>query len=200
VGTWGEPTSEETVDLRKKRGLAHPRKDKVADSVPVMSERISMKGIVGCGRTADELPSQIREARMNVNAGPMAALLAMGFAVQQLLELLTPILDVDNNPTFQRYKKGILGASSLIVGIIMAYSVPQLRVLKILGVSSASAPLDVFVTGLMLSAGTDGVNSVLKLMKYSKEDKKSTVAAKEFGFGGTGEKTANSAMQRLNRI
>jgi hypothetical protein len=130
----------------------------------------------------------------------MAALLATSFAVQQLVELLTAILDVDNNPTFQRYKKGTLGASSLILGMIIAYCVPQLQVLKILGVSSASAPLDVFVTGLVLSAGTDGANSVLKLMKYSKEDKKSTVAAKESGFGGTGHKTANSAMQRLNRI
>jgi hypothetical protein len=58
VGTWGERTSEETVDLRKKRDLAHPRKAKVADSVPVASERTAMKGIVRCGRTADELPSQ----------------------------------------------------------------------------------------------------------------------------------------------
>jgi hypothetical protein len=130
----------------------------------------------------------------------MAALIVTGLAVQQLLELLTSILDLDNNPTFQRYKKGILGASSLIIGIIMACSVPQLQVLKVLGVSSASAPLDVFVTGLVLSAGTDGVNSVLKLMKYSKEDKKSTVATKEFGFDGTDDKTANSAMQRLDRI
>jgi len=136
---------------------------------------------------------------MNVIAGPMAALFAASFAVQQLLELLTAILDVDNNPAFQRYKKAILGSSSLIVGTIMAWSVPQLQVLKILGVSSASAPLDAFVTGLVLSAGTDGVNTVLKLMKYSKEDKKSTVAANEFALGGTNDKSANVAMQKLNR-
>jgi hypothetical protein len=136
---------------------------------------------------------------MNVIAGPMAALFAASFAVQQLLELLTAVLDVDDNPAFQRYKKAILGMSSLIVGTIMAWSVPQLQVLKILGVSSASAWLDAFVTGLVLSAGTDGVNTVLKLMKYSKEDKKSTVAEKDFALGGTGDKSANAAMQKLNR-
>jgi hypothetical protein len=39
--------------------------------------------------------------------------------------------------------------------------------------------LDVLISALVLSAGTEGVNSILKFFKYSKEDKKATAASKE---------------------
>jgi hypothetical protein len=137
---------------------------------------------------------------MNANLGPLAALFAAAFAVQQLLELLTTILTLDSRPTFQRYKKAILGVSSLIAGLILAYCFPQLQVLKILGSSSTGTGLDVCVTGLVLSAGTDGVNSILKFAKYSKEDKKSTVASKEAALGDGVDTTGQSAMLRLDQV
>jgi len=45
---------------------------------------------------------------------------AAGFAVQQLLEILTSILDLDSQPSFQKWKKAILGVVSLGVGFSLA--------------------------------------------------------------------------------
>lgn len=103
---------------------------------------------------------------------------AAGFAVQQLLEILTSILDLDSKDSFQKNKKAILGIVSMAVGFWLAWN-GQLRVLKPLGVDAQWA--DLFVTALVLSAGTEGVNSILKFMKYSKEDMKNSAAAKVAG-------------------
>ena len=135
-------------------------------------------------------------------------LFAAGFAVQQLLEIVTSFLDVDSNPTFQKYKKAVLGAISLGVGFWLASSVDQLLVLKAMGVN-APWLVDVFVTALVLSAGTDGVNSILKFLKYSKENKKNTAASKDPSNAGAaaaalgatttpGIPTA-AALQKMNR-
>src|SRR5438094_4639531 len=55
---------------------------------------------------------------------------------------------------------------------------------------------------LVLSAGTEGVNSILKFFKYSKEDKKATAAAKD-PTGGVAANAAASvptvdALKRMN--
>lgn len=126
---------------------------------------------------------------------------AAGFAVQQLLELLSPVLDKIS----QDYKKVILGLISLAAGILLAWSVPALRVLKPLGVDAGW--LDGCVTALVLSAGTEGMNSILKFLKYTKEDKKNTAASKEPENGGNGAAAAvtrpgvpsAAALSRMNR-
>jgi len=126
----------------------------------------------------------------------LAPVFVGGFAVQQLLELLTTFLNLDSNTTFEKYKKAILGAVSLIVGLLLAIAVPELRVLRPFGVNT---PVDVVVTGLVLSAGTEGVNSVLKFLKYAKEDKKSIAAAKDptAANAGAGVPTV-AALKRIN--
>jgi hypothetical protein len=43
----------------------------------------------------------------------LAPVFAAGFAVQQLLEILTSILNLDSKPAFQNSKKAILGVVSL---------------------------------------------------------------------------------------
>lgn len=129
----------------------------------------------------------------------LTALFAAGFAVQQLLELATALLDLDSNPTFQKYKKAILGLLSLTAGLLLAGFVRELRVLSALGVT-ASGPTDVCLTGLVLSAGTEGINSILKFAKYSKEDKKTTAASKESSLGGAANTNAELAFSELNRI
>jgi hypothetical protein len=129
----------------------------------------------------------------------LTALFAAGFAVQQLLELATAILNLDSNPTFQKYKKAILGLLSLAAGLLLAGFVSQLRVLSPLGVA-ASGPTDVCLTGLVLSAGTEGINSILKFAKYSKEDKKATVASMESSLGGAANTNAELAFSELDRI
>ncbi|MDQ3919816.1 MAG: hypothetical protein M3348_15215, partial [Acidobacteriota bacterium] len=106
---------------------------------------------------------------------------AAGFAVQQFLEILTSFLDLDSRPAFQKYKKPILGTVALALGYALANSL-NMGVLQILKGVDPTKPapvggLDLFVTALVISAGTEGVNSILKFLKYSKEDKKRDAAA-----------------------
>jgi len=113
----------------------------------------------------------------------LAPVFAAGFAVQQLLELLTSFLDLDSNKNFEKYKKAILGLISLLVGFALAFSVDFLRVLQPLFAGSTPPVqvnpwIDKIVTALVLSAGTEGINSVMKFLKYTKEDSKNSAAAK----------------------
>ncbi len=106
---------------------------------------------------------------------------AAGFAIQQLLELLSPLLDKISGDNKKLVSSGI----SLAAGLILAFSVRALRVLNPLLTASGEPPamfpdvIDQCVTALVLSAGTEGLNSILKFMKYSKEDKKNSAAAKD---------------------
>jgi hypothetical protein len=98
---------------------------------------------------------------------------AAGFAVQRLLEILDPLLE--KIPLVKKYKKIILGIVSLIIGLVLAFGV-GLRVLRPLGVVKADV-LDGVVTALIVSAGTEGFNSILKFLGYTKENTK-TIAAR----------------------
>jgi len=75
----------------------------------------------------------------------------------------------------------------LIIGLALSFGVPELRVLQPLfanvitnsatGQTALASPaqiphfFDAIVTGLVLSGGTEGINSILKFLKYSKESK-----------------------------
>ena len=63
-----------------------------------------------------------------------------------------------------------MGVISLIIGIILAISA-NLRVLSAFGCNVA-AFWDVAVTALVISAGTEGINSITKFLGYSKAIKK----------------------------
>jgi hypothetical protein len=140
----------------------------------------------------------------------LAPVFAVGFAVQQLLEILGSFLDTWE--LFKEYKKVILGMISLSIGIVFAFSIDGLRVLQPLFTDPATAKptanipqlLDQIATALVISAGTEGVNSILKFLKYAKEDKKTEVAKKldpavKGGVPGTpGMATAN-ALAALER-
>jgi len=116
---------------------------------------------------------------------------AAGFAIQQFLEVPGTLIEIYGGEKAQQYKKIILGVLGAIVGCLLAASVDDLAVLRILlthDVTDATGKvttvipvindyIEVLVTGLILSAGTEGVNSILKFMKYSKEDKKNAAAA-----------------------
>jgi hypothetical protein len=98
---------------------------------------------------------------------------AAGLAVQRLLEILDPFLEKllgDN-------KKAILGVIALLVGIALAAGT-GMRVLEPLGISVVGAA-DILVTGLIISAGTEGFNSLLKFLGYAKENKKAEAATKQ---------------------
>ncbi len=127
-----------------------------------------------------------------VTLGPV---FAAGFAVQQLLEVLQLLLGkLESCPgksllyrfvkkewvaefanTIRANKKLILAAVALAMGFALA-SGAGLRVLNPLGFAGLDF-WDVIVTGLVISAGTEGLNSLLKFMGYTKDKKK--VEAKE---------------------
>ena len=98
---------------------------------------------------------------------------AAGLALQRLMEILDPLLD--KIKLFKDNKKVVLGLVSLAVGLFLAIGL-GLRVLRPLGVVGADLA-DIAVTALIVSAGTEGFNSILKFLGYAKENKK-TIAAR----------------------
>lgn len=98
---------------------------------------------------------------------------ATGFAIQRLLELLDPAFAA----LPEDRKKLVLGVVSVIVTAVLTVVV-GLRVLRPLGVD-APVWADVVVTALVVSAGTEGFNSIMKFLGYAKQDKKLDAAAKQ---------------------
>ncbi len=98
---------------------------------------------------------------------------AAGFAVQQFLEIISPVVE-----RLKWDKKLTLGIVSLVIGLVLSFGA-GLRVLEPLGVKNAGI-WDNVVTGLIISAGTEGFNSIMKFLGYTKEKQKAD-AAKETG-------------------
>lgn len=65
-------------------------------------------------------------------------------------------------------KKVILGSVSIILGMLIASSIPTIRILAAAGLTTAPG-WDWFITSLTISAGTEGANSVLKIIQYLKD-------------------------------
>jgi len=108
----------------------------------------------------------------------LAPVFAAGMGIQQLGEILSPVADKISAD----YKKIILGLLSLTLGLVLAFTA-KLHVLQLLGVAPAPRldTLDAIVTGLIISGGTEGVNSILKFLKYKKEETKNEAASKRPG-------------------
>ncbi len=123
--------------------------------------------------------------KLVVGLGPV---FAVGFAVQRLLEILDPLFDKVKFITDN--KKVILGIISLGFGLILAFGI-GLRVLKPLGIESGDV-LDGVATALIISAGTDGINSIMKYLGYAKEDKKTEAAEKK-------DRTEKKVIEKLER-
>lgn len=117
--------------------------------------------------------------------------LAAGFAIQQFNELVGWLLDkFAIKPTTkasdtkeQREKKaeqrkpkksGWLHAISLVLGLSIA-AFGGIRVLEHLDVNTSEAA-DIIVTGLIISAGTGGINAILKQLGYTKDKKQQQAA------------------------
>lgn len=98
---------------------------------------------------------------------------AAGFALQQLLEIVDPVTDKLIGAV---NKKLVLGILSLIIGLLLAFWA-GLRVLQPLGAVTPDI-VDAVVTGLVVSAGTEGFNSIMKFLGYAKEVKGATVPKK----------------------
>ena len=107
---------------------------------------------------------------------------AAGFAVQQLLEILDPLIIKIIGKSGD--KKLVLGLLSLIAGLGLAFGA-GLRVLEPLGAPGGDI-VDAVVTGLIISAGTEGLNSILKFVGYSKQKMKATAAEAQMKAGTSG--------------
>lgn len=97
--------------------------------------------------------------------------LAAGFAIQQLLEILDPII---SRWIGGADKQAVLGVVSFVVGLGFAFGA-GLTVLEPLGIHGAVL-VDRVVTALLISAGSEGVNSFLKLLGYFKDRQRSEAA------------------------
>lgn len=121
---------------------------------------------------------------------------AAGFAVQRLLEILDSLLKGRIN---EDNKKGWLMGIALFFGLIIAY-MAKLRVLAPLGADlsglgeSAAYGIDYVVTALIISAGTEGFNSILKFLSYKKEEKKAEAVQEKASALGTLARTEARAL------
>lgn len=124
---------------------------------------------------------------------------AAGFAIQQFLEILDPIVV---RLIGERDKKLILGIISLIAGLLIAFGT-GLRVLAPLCIYSDIQEgsyfdmLDALITAFIISAGTEGINSVMKFLGYAKESKKGDAAALKAWVGR--DQDARDIMYRMDR-
>ena len=108
---------------------------------------------------------------------------AAGFAVQRLLEIVDALfVRIGEDSAFARSKPAIMAILSLAMGLLLAGLAP-LRVLAPLGVTNALLA-DFLVTALVISAGTEGVNSIVKFLEYAKDNKKGQAALSKAGADG----------------
>ncbi len=105
---------------------------------------------------------------------------AVGFAVQRFIEIIDSWIDLDKKIT-PEWKKALLMGLALIFGVLLAWRL-EMKILLALGQSvfgDYSPAIDYIVSGLIISAGTEGINSILKFLSYSKEVKKAEVETEE---------------------
>lgn len=104
-----------------------------------------------------------------------------GFIVQRFLEIVDPVTaKFIKDPNT---KKIVLGFVSLGLGCALSGFV-GLRIFHLLyplspGTSELPSWLDIFFTGIFISAGTEGFNSLLKFANYKKEASKADAAGKK---------------------
>jgi hypothetical protein len=101
---------------------------------------------------------------MNQLIEALAPVLIASFAIQQLIELLDPILDAAVKP----HKKWILSVMAFIVGLALTLGL-ELRILAPFGIMRFPW-VDVILTTLFITGGTKGINDLMKLIGYRKEE------------------------------
>jgi len=120
----------------------------------------------------------------------LAPAFAAGFAVQRLLEILDSwIVGKIGTPWLTTYKKPILATVSLVVGFAFAFGA-RLSVLQPLlpAGNTINYWVDGTVTAFVVSAGTEGINSIMKFLGYAKENKKAVAAQQKTTADGSIEK------------
>jgi hypothetical protein len=101
---------------------------------------------------------------MNPLVESLGPVFIVSFALQQLIELLDPVLDKVIKP----HKEWILSAVELVVGLFLTL-VLGLRILRPFGVTRLPW-LDVLLTALFVTGGTKWLNDLLKIIAYKKQE------------------------------
>lgn len=116
---------------------------------------------------------------------PLAPIFAASVAVQQIIEVFSVIIERRQarkktaSKKEESEKAAAKKAASGIIGFIAGIALARafgLDVMQYFQINSMIPGLDTIVTALVLSAGTEGTNSIVKFLKYLKEDKKATAA------------------------
>jgi hypothetical protein len=122
----------------------------------------------------------------------LTAPFAAGFVVQRLLEILDPFTFAKIFPN-PNAKKAAMGVISLAVGLGIAFAVPVEMFHPLL--QKACKPevaywLDRVLSGVFISAGTEGFNTLLKFANYKKDANKAD-AANKMAAAGNAVKNVN---------
>lgn len=101
-----------------------------------------------------------------------------GFIVQRFLEIVDPFTTA--KITDPNRKKSVLGGISLALGWLLA----GFGHIAIFNALKWPMPCgwDVFFSGIFISAGTEGFNSLMKFANYKKEASKADAAQKKSGL------------------
>ena len=109
------------------------------------------------------------DASVTLNVSNVVAALApafaAGFAVQQGLQILDSFVDMEKIAPAK--KTGLAGLVSLALGVVFATH--GITVLSALSNTKYPAWVDVIVSALVISGGTEGFNSIMKFMGYKKD-------------------------------
>ena len=115
----------------------------------------------------------------------LAPAFGVGIGIQHLNELLDAFFSTFAGNNVNR-KKLLMGASSLIFGCAATVAFKLDIVGALRGDTNASGVvwlLNVFVTALIISTGTEGINSIVKFLGYAKDQKKASAASSEANAG-----------------
>jgi hypothetical protein len=120
---------------------------------------------------------QIEEVDMSPIVESLGPVFIAGFALQQLIELLDPVLE----RWLKTDKPWVLSAVSFLVGLLLAITL-DLRVLQPFGVTRAPW-LDFLITALLITGGTKWLNDLLKVIQYRKLELRSRALSLEGNAG-----------------
>jgi hypothetical protein len=95
-------------------------------------------------------------------AESLGPVIVAGFAIQQLIELIDPVLE----RFVGTRKEWLLGLLALVISLVVCLLL-DLRALRPFGVTRMSA-LDTLLTALLITGGTRWVNDLVKIMSYKK--------------------------------
>jgi hypothetical protein len=129
-----------------------------------------------CGHIPRDHKTSSRRILMDTLILALGPAFAVGFALQRLLEIVGAGLDAApfvDQTQWAKWKPVSLGILAFGAGLVTSWSL-GLQVLAPLGLANRSEPIEVLVTALVISAGTEGLNSILKFLGYAKESQKAT--------------------------